>query len=198
MTSKSATMTSGLIEALLRLSGVSKEWLCVTPPELLQQCSKILLSRNLVTTDVGFHGNVLKLASNVIEGTGKDPKKRGKVGQQELKGMYCIYSHRHTIVVTQASNALSELSEVSQEILTHCFVTLNIIQHLVESSTPINQAPKSQVNQNSITNPNASPIKQIKASAIVQELAEVASRSESRKSSNEADAKTPVSSNSQV
>ena len=81
---------------------------------------------------------------------------------------------------------ISELSEVSQEILTHCFVTLNIIQHLVESSTPINQAPKSHVNQNPFTNPNASPIKQIRPAAIVQELTEVAK--ENRKFSNETDA----------
>lgn len=142
MTSKSSTMTSGLVEALLRLFQVLKS--CETQ-ELLQECSKMLSSRNLVCSDIIFHGNLFKLVAKLVEAT----RKKSKV-EAEYK----------------------ELTETSQEILTHCFIILNITQHLIEATTPIqNQSgPKSQVDQNSITNPNTSPIKKPVASQIVQDL----------------------------
>ena len=136
MTSKSATMTLGLVEALLRLSEISSngnissakggQSLCSDNHELLHQCTKILSSRILVTSDVIFHRNVLKLLSHLVQ----NAKTKSKL-EVEYK----------------------ELAENSQELLAHCLVVLNIIQHLIESTTPISQAPKSQVDQTSITNP---------------------------------------------
>ena len=68
----------------------------------------------------------------------------------------------------------SEFSSLSHDILNHCFIVLNIIHHLIENTAPV-IAPtrtQSQVSQNAITNPNASPIKAIKAATIVQDLTE--------------------------
>ena len=125
----------GLIEALLRLakissncnSGKGNQTLCSeNNHELLHQCTKILSTRILITTDVVFHRNVLKLLSYLVQNS----KSKSKL-EAEYK----------------------ELAENSHELLTHCLVILNIIQHLIEATTPISQAPKSQVDQSSITNP---------------------------------------------
>ena len=66
-------------------------------------------------------------------------------------------------------------------------VVLNIIQHLLEATTPSmtsTAASKSvQVDQNSITNPSASPIRQLRPASIVQELKEAAIKETSRKTS---------------
>ena len=79
-----------------------------------------------MTSDVVFHRNILKLLSYLIQ----NAKTKSKL-EAEYK----------------------ELAENSHELLTHCLVVLNIIQHLIEATTPISQAPKSQVDQTSITNP---------------------------------------------
>ena len=100
--------------------------LCNENHELLHQCTRILSSRSLVTSDVVFHRNILKLLSYLIQ----NAKTKSKL-EAEYK----------------------ELAENSHELLTHCLVVLNIIQHLIEATTPISQAPKSQVDQTSITNP---------------------------------------------
>ena len=52
--------------------------------------------------------------------------------------------------------------------MSHCCIVLNIINHLIDSSAPVIATTKTQtqVSQNAITNPNASPIKQIKAASI--------------------------------
>ena len=58
--------------------------------------------------------------------------------------------------------------------MSHCCIVLNIINHLIDSSAPVIATTKTQtqVSQNAITNPNASPIKQIKAASIVQDITE--------------------------
>ena len=68
----------------------------------------------------------------------------------------------------------SDFSTLSQEVLSHCYIVLNIIHHFIDATAPVIMHPKTQtqVSQNSITNPNASPIKQIKAATIVQDLTE--------------------------
>ena len=67
---------------------------------------------------------------------------------------------------------ISEFSTLSQEVMSHCCIVLNIINHLIDSSAPVISTTKTQtqVSQNAITNPNASPIKQIKAASIVQDI----------------------------
>ena len=72
-----------------------------------------------------------------------------------------------------------DLNQLSQEITNHCFVVLNILQHLIDCNAPDHQAIKSQsqVSQNSITNPNASPIK-LKS---IQELTEKTKKEEEPK-----------------
>ena len=67
----------GLIEALLRLAKISSNYnsgkgsqiLCSgeNNHELLHQCTKILSTRILITTDVVFHRNVLKLLSYLVQ-----------------------------------------------------------------------------------------------------------------------------------
>lgn len=147
MTSKSATMTAGLVEALLRLL---QSTLTCYDHELLQECSKILCSRFLVTSDILFHANLLSLVSHLIQAASKS-RTESKMEAAEYK----------------------LLGETCQTILSHCFILLNILHHLIEATAPppVQNPAKATVDQNTITNPNASPIKALKKpSEIVQDL----------------------------
>ena len=67
MTSNSSTMTSGLVEALLKMFKNLKSNFILDNYELLQQCARILTSRIQVVQDINFHGNILKLVSHLME-----------------------------------------------------------------------------------------------------------------------------------
>ena len=135
--------SSGTIQAILLLAETGG----FCSADLLKLCSKILSTRSLISTDISFHCNVLKLVSELVKFHSQELKKRPK-NETEAK----------------------ELSQISQDLTSHCFVVLNILQHLIDCNAPDHQAIKSQsqVSQNSITNPNASPIK-LKS---IQELTE--------------------------
>ena len=80
---------------------------------------------------------------------------------------------------------ISEFSTLSQEVMSHCCIVLNIINHLIDSSAPVIATTKTQtqVSQNAITNPNASPIKQIKAASIVQDITEAVQKEKKNETS---------------
>jgi hypothetical protein len=155
MTSSSVHMTSGIIEALLRLTEVHQ---LKNGLELLQQVSQHLTTRSQMTSDIGTHCKLLKMASNILPSLSVQIKKRLPKSDADCK----------------------DLAAITQELLQHCCRVLNIVNHLMDSNAPTIQAPKNQgaqVTQNSITNPNASPVKQLKApAAFVQELADSVSK----------------------
>ena len=83
MTSKSAQMTSGIIETLLHLS----ESKSIVSMELLGQCIKILSTRTLVTSDILTHGKLLKLVANTIRNLSEENvKSTSKPDENQTKG----------------------------------------------------------------------------------------------------------------
>ena len=83
MTSKSAQMTSGIIETLLHLS----ESKSIVSMELLSQCIKILSTRTLVTSDILTHGKLLKLVANTIRNLSEENvKSTSKPDENQTKG----------------------------------------------------------------------------------------------------------------
>ena len=83
MTSKSAQMTSGIIETLLQLS----ESKSIVSMELLSQCIKILSTRTLVTSDILTHGKLLKLVANTIRNLSEENvKSTSKPDENQTKG----------------------------------------------------------------------------------------------------------------
>ena len=87
---------------------------------------------------------------------------------------------------------ISEFSTLSQEVMSHCCIVLNIINHLIDSSAPVISTTKTQtqVSQNAITNPNASPIKQIKAASIVQDITEAVQKDKKNETSEASSSKS--------
>ena len=134
LTSQSPNMTSGTVQALLNLSKSG-----LVSMDLLNYCSKILSTRSLISADISFHANIMKLISNLVKSLSHEMKKNKDIVEWK------------------------KVCGTSQEISTHCFVVLNILQHLIDCIAPDSviksQSGSQQVNQNSITNPNASPIK---------------------------------------
>ena len=83
MTSKSAQMTSGIIETLLHLS----ESKSIVSMELLSQCIKILSTRTLVTSDILTHGKLMKLVANMIRNLSEENvKSTSKPDENQTKG----------------------------------------------------------------------------------------------------------------
>ena len=83
MTSKSAQMTSGIIETLLHLS----ESKSIVSMELLSQCIKILSTRTLVTSDILTHGKLMKLVANMIRNLSEENvKSTSKPDENHTKG----------------------------------------------------------------------------------------------------------------